>query len=215
MAKYSVIVADLPWFYNQRPTHQQKHSKTKFGGGASGTYQLMKDEDIYKLGPLIQEVTTDYCAMFMWATMPKLDVALECMKQWGFEYKTTAFVWIKTNQDGVTPSTSPGFYTASNAEIVLLGTKQPKKRKPGEYNPLTPHERLINSVVIAPRSKHSEKPEEVQNRIERMYPVINEQAHVYNYLELFARRERDNWACLGNEIDGRDIREALQSLAEL
>ena len=30
--------------------------------------------------------------------------------------------------------------------------------------------------------------------------------------ELFARREREGWLCLGNEITGRDIREDLERI---
>lgn len=30
------------------------------------------------------------------------------------------------------------------------------------------------------------------------------------YVELFARRQRSGWLCLGNEIDGLDIRDSLQ-----
>ena len=31
-------------------------------------------------------------------------------------------------------------------------------------------------------------------------------------LELFARRHRPGWTCLGNELDGLDIRDALEQL---
>jgi N6-adenosine-specific RNA methylase IME4 len=48
-------------------------------------------------------------------------------------------------------------------------------------------------VVIAPvGEQHSEKPDEVYRRIERLYPGP--------YLELFARKPRDGWTVWGNEI---------------
>lgn len=33
-------------------------------------------------------------------------------------------------------------------------------------------------------------------------------------VELFARQNYDGWVCLGDEIDGLDIREAIQNLKE-
>ena len=54
----------------------------------------------------------------------------------------------------------------------------------------------VHQVVIAPVSEHSEKPDEVYHRIERLYRGP--------YLELFARRPREHWVCWGNEL----VREA-------
>ena len=34
-------------------------------------------------------------------------------------------------------------------------------------------------------------------------------------VELFAREPYDGWVCLGDEIDGLDIREAIQNLKEM
>lgn len=33
------------------------------------------------------------------------------------------------------------------------------------------------------------------------------------YLEIFARRHRPGWTCIGNELDGLDIRESLALVA--
>lgn len=53
-----------------------------------------------------------------------------------------------------------------------------------------------------PLMEHSRKPDDVHERINEMYPNARK-------IELFARREYPGWACLGNEIDGLDIRDAL------
>ena len=37
----------------------------------------------------------------------------------------------------------------------------------------------------------------------------------YDKLEMFARRQRDGWTCIGNEITGNDIRKDLQLLKDL
>ena len=78
--KYSVIYADPPWSYS--------------GGGAARNvakhYHTMKPEDIYSLP--VQNIAADDCLLFLWATFPNLDVALETIRRWGFRYKTAAFV---------------------------------------------------------------------------------------------------------------------------
>jgi N6-adenosine-specific RNA methylase IME4 len=59
---------------------------------------------------------------------------------------------------------------------------------------------------MAPRGRHSEKPEEVYNRIERLVDGP--------YLELFARRERPGWTCLGHGIDGQDMATTLLNVLQ-
>jgi N6-adenosine-specific RNA methylase IME4 len=49
------------------------------------------------------------------------------------------------------------------------------------------------SVIQAKRRRHSEKPEELQDAIERAYPGRR-------YLELFARRQRPGWTCWGDQM---------------
>jgi hypothetical protein len=46
--------------------------------------------------------------------------------------------------------------------------------------------------VLAPVGEHSEKPDEVRRRIERLFPGP--------YLELYARKPVPGWNCWGNEI---------------
>jgi hypothetical protein len=50
----------------------------------------------------------------------------------------------------------------------------------------------VHQVVIAPVGEHSEKPDEVYRRIERLFPGP--------YLELFARKPRAHWTTWGDEI---------------
>lgn len=50
-----------------------------------------------------------------------------------------------------------------------------------------------DSVIEAPRTKHSKKPEIVYELIEKMYPN-------QKYLELFARNRRNGWVSWGDEV---------------
>lgn len=61
------------------------------------------------------------------------------------------------------------------------------------------------SVSFGENLKHSAKPEHLQDSLELMFPKSQK-------IELFARRVRPGWTCLGNEIDGKDIRDALAEL---
>lgn len=83
-------------------------------------------------------------------------------------------------------------------EICLIGTSNNKIYKKLEN-------KSQRSVCFAENLKHSAKPEELQNSLELMFPQSQK-------LELFARRVRQGWTCLGNEIDGLDIRDALVQL---
>ena len=55
--------------------------------------------------------------------------------------------------------------------------------------------------------RHSKKPDDVRLRIEQLMGEVSR-------VELFARQNHDGWTCLGDEIDGLDIREAIQKLKE-
>lgn len=51
--------------------------------------------------------------------------------------------------------------------------------------------------------KHSKKPSEIRDRIVELCGDVPR-------IELFAREKVDGWDCIGNEIDGRDIRDVLK-----
>ena len=147
------------------------------------------------MAPEINRITNKDSMLFLWATMPKLDIAIDVMTHWGFSYTTSWMTWIKLkkdtsvvkirdNGDGDGLIYGPGAYTASNAELLLLGRKG--KMLPQRYN-MTP------SVLFTPRTAHSAKPVQAYDRIELLYPNVSK-------IELFARRHRDGWTCWGDEL---------------
>jgi N6-adenosine-specific RNA methylase IME4 len=172
MKNYNIILTDPPWSYGD---------KSKNRGGAIRHYPTLTDAEI--LGMDIP--ATDNALMFMWATFPRLELALQCFKAWGFVYKTQAFTWIKTNKDG-SPAMCMGRYTRANAEVCLLGV-----RGRGIDYVIN---KGVNSAVIAPRLRHSQKPTEVYERIEKL--VGDEPSK----LEMFARNTREGWDSWGNEV---------------
>jgi site-specific DNA-methyltransferase (adenine-specific) len=172
--KYNVIYADPPWNYT---VFDDKHG----GRGERHYYNTMRLADICALK--VKEIAEDDCALFMWATLPMLPEALLTLRCWDFAYKTTAFVWVKENKNrgyffGM------GTWTRSNAEICLLGVRGKPKRVDAS----------ISQVVFTPISKHSEKPDEVRQRIVQLCGDVPR-------IELFARQRFDGWDAFGNEID--------------
>ena len=95
----------------------------------------------------------------MWATSPTLKEALQVMESWGFTYKIVAFVWSKTNRNNNREKLGVGWYTRTNHEFVLLGTKGSLERKSNK----------VKQWLKAPTTAHSKKPNEIRDRITQLY----------------------------------------------
>ena len=185
MKKYQIIYADPPWQYNDKSLHR---------GGAERHYNTMKIDDIINLN--IKEITDTNCCLFLWATFPLIKHSFNVITAWGFEYKTCAFVWIKTNKRTNINQTiflpehhfdsfwGMGHWTRSNAEICLLAIKGKPKRKSAN----------VHQLIYEPISNHSKKPTSVYNKIINLCGDLNK-------IELFARKQRSGWDSWGNEIN--------------
>lgn len=183
--KYKIIYADVPWLYNN-----PKNFDPAMGGVSYPTLTL---NELKKLQ--IQEIADKNCALFFWATMPKLKEAMEVIEAWGFNYTTCAFVWVKLNPKGKGIYSGMGHWTNGNAELCLFAKRSKPKREA----------KNVKQIVMSPVGKHSAKPDEVRDRIVRLIGDLPR-------VELFARKKVEGWDCLGNEIDGKDIRQALKEL---
>ena len=116
--------------------------------------------------------------LFLWAVSSLLPQALELMEAWGFEYRTN-LVWVK---DWI----GLGIWLRNRHELLLVGRR-------GNHPP-PKAELRADSVIEAPRRRHSEKPEAAYELIERTYPHASK-------LELYARGPaRHGWAAWGNEV---------------
>jgi N6-adenosine-specific RNA methylase IME4 len=126
----------------------------------------------------VRQIAKEDCLLFMWATSPHLEQAIELGSAWGFEYKTVAFVWEKQK-------TNPGYYTLSQCEMCLVGKKGKIPSPRGS--------RKERQFLSAMRGKHSEKPDEVRQRICKMFPTQKK-------VELFARTVPEGWSVWGNQV---------------
>jgi|ERR1035437_3617608 site-specific DNA-methyltransferase (adenine-specific) len=169
--KYKIIYADPPWAYRNMGNIQAT---------ANAQYPTMKNEDICALP--IGELADDNSILFLWATFPKIQEALDVMKAWGFEYKTVGFTWIKKNKNGGN-FFGVGWYTKSNAEVCLIGTKG---KAPKISN-------SISQIIETVRERHSKKPAIVRQKIVEFCGDIPR-------IELFARQKTKGWDIWGNEI---------------
>ena len=133
------------------------------------------------------------CILFLWATFPKLQEALDVIKAWGFEYKTVGFTWIKKNKNGGN-FFGVGWYTKSNAEVCLIGVKG---KAPKISN-------KISSIIETKRQEHSRKPDIVRKRIVEFcgdIPRIELFARNDGSKNLFNENPLDGWSAWGNEVE--------------
>ena len=169
--KYNIIYADPPWAYRNMGNIQAT---------ANAHYNTMNQKDIESLP--ISQLAENNCILFLWATFPKLQEALDTIKAWGFEYKTVGFTWVKKNKNGGN-FFGVGWYTKSNAEICLIATKG---KAPKVSN-------SISSIIESVREEHSKKPAIVREKIVEFSGDLPR-------IELFARQSVDGWDCWGNEV---------------
>jgi len=186
VAGYQVIYADPPWFYGQRA------NTDRFRGGARRHYSVMTDAEI--LAMPVQSLAADSAVLFLWATWPRLPLALDVIKAWGFRYATCGFDWFKVNPEGGL-FFGVGYYTKSNSEPCLLATRG-KAIKPATDTismALEDFDLAYGGAVKDMRREHSRKPDLVRRRIEQLYPHCSK-------LELFARQATPGWDVYGNEV---------------
>lgn len=185
---FGAILADPPWRFktwNNATAIKRRASGTNVS--AATHYNTMSFEDIAALP--VADLATDNCCLFMWISWPMLPEAMHLIEAWGFIYKTCGFDWMKGHagqiemfRDDADVQIGMGYWTRANSEPCLLATRgNPKRLDAG-----------VRMGIFEPRREHSRKPDCVHGRIERLVAGP--------YLELFARAERPNWTCWGNEV---------------
>lgn len=170
---YSVMLVDPPWAYRDEARAGER--------GAIHKYPTMTDTELLALP--VGSLAADDCALFLWATAPRLDFAIQVLKTWGSTYKTVAFTWVKLSRaQHKRWHWGMGRWTRANPEYVLLGVKGRPIRMSAS----------VHSVVEAPLRAHSQKPEEVRERIVQLLGDVHR-------VELFARSAAPGWDMWGLE----------------
>jgi len=171
--KYNIIYADPPWSYNDK---MSGHSFS-----LDHEYETQPLDWIKSLP--VRDISENDSVCFMWAVSPQLPEAIEVIRSWGFKYKTVAFCWSKRTRTGI-PVSNLGRWTMGNIELCLLATKGRPQRIA----------RNVKQLVVAERTRHSEKPIDVRNRIVELMGDLPR-------VELFARTKTAGWDVWGNEVD--------------
>jgi len=166
--EYKTIIADPPW-----PIWWPK---SKHIGTKELDYPVMPIAEIAALD--VARIADDNCRLFLWTTNTYLPEALWVVRLWGFRYKML-FTWCKNNGIGAVPRVA--------TEHLIIGYRGFPKRVGSKHD-----EMVLNWIALPRTKKHSQKPPEIIEIVERM----SEEPRI----ELFARVTRDGWDCWGNEI---------------
>ena len=170
-----VLCVDAPWPFRD---------KLPGGGrGAEKHYKVMTLSDIIRmpLPPIAEDAV-----MFFWRVSSMVPEAYEVVRAWGFTAKSE-IVWNKTDSKGQL-SLGMGRIVRGSHETCIVATRG---------KGIVPLSKVEKTSFLAPRGRHSEKPEEFFRIVERLYPLeMWPEAHV----ELFARKRREGWISFGDEL---------------
>lgn len=175
--KYKVIYCDPAWKFGNKKTGGSMNS------AAENKYRVSSLEEMKALP--VANLADDDCALIMWWVGAMPQEAIDLCKAWGFKLQNmNGFVWNKLTVWGK-PFFGMGFTTRAGSESCIIAYK-------GKQSKLVLR-RNVRAVVTEKVGKHSEKPQEVRDRIKRIYgdqvPMI----------ELFARKAVEGWDRWGDQ----------------
>lgn len=207
--KYGLIVADPPWKFGDNLPGK--------GRGSAKHYRCMTVSEImrYPLPALL-----DDCFLFLWRVAAMQQEALHVGRAWGFTLKSE-ITWIKVPTTirmtqkireinyHVREFDDPKTDALRDHLIAEAGIVAGRRVRIGMGRTVRlahevclvltrgrpkVHNRSVSSVIFAPRIEHSRKPEELQTKAELIAgPDVPR-------IELFARRQRDGWTCVGDQL---------------
>lgn len=168
---YDLIMCDPPWSY-------RNWSKKGERKNATAHYACLSLDEIAAFP--VHQIAAPSCLLWLWATNPMLDQAIDMLGNWGFTFKTAGH-WVKRTKHGKT-AFGTGYILRSAGEPFLIGTIGTPKTTRG-----------VRSVVEGLAREHSRKPEEGYRAAEELIPGARR-------IELFSRQEREGWDCFGIEV---------------
>lgn len=195
MNKFGLIVADPPWSFNDKLKYEKKDGTVR---GADMMYPTLSIQAIADLP--VGDLAAENSLLALWVPSSHLTNGLKVMEAWGFTYKQL-WIWTKTQKhDRSKLAFGMGRLARNCHEPCLVGIK-------GKYTKELAN-RSQRNVFLHPSLPHSSKPEDLQNNLEIMFPERTG-------LEIFARRARPGWTCIGNEspqTPGEDVRDSISNL---
>lgn len=192
------IVADPPWLYTDK-----KAGMKKTGKGATSHYPCMSvdeikdylnatpwttDDGMYRATIPLAERIANNAHLWLWVTNAFLvdGTGLAVAHAWGFTPKTL-ITWVKGRIDTTTgrliQQIGQGSYLRNSTEHVIFAVR----------GTCPPHVRHLPTAFVAPRTRHSQKPDLIADWAEQLSPAPR--------MELFARRRRMHWLALGDTLE--------------
>ena len=190
---YEIVLADPPWPHYGDPNKN---------GAAGKEYALMTYDELVKFP--IKRIMAKSSALFCWMTCPRLQMCMEIVSNWRLYYRGVAYVWVKTRKDGkiISGQGVPPTFTKPTVELLTAWTTN----RMGRPFPILTFNQ--GQVVLAPRTgKHSEKPSVFRKNIVKLCGPRKR-------VELFARKKTPGWDSVGYDIDGKDISDSIDLLAQ-
>ncbi len=183
--QYRVIVSDPPWAFDDKLT------MSDVARGAEANYKTMSMGALAGL-PVASWAAPD-ALLAMWCPSSLFVEGLRIADAWGFKPKQI-YTWVKTSNSAAGLAFGMGRYFRGCTEHAIIATR-------GKVSKMV-KSKSERCASLSPGLPHSRKPEDLQDALDRMFPGEA-------CLEMFARRARAGWMCVGNEspeTPGQDIR---------
>lgn len=235
MGPYQLLYIDPPWPYAGRTNHS-----TKFGGGVHAHYKTMTVDELYSMRDYIHSLMDTNCAVLMWTTGPKTDMALDVVDSWNYKLPkkeklrfvtAKAFTWVKVAKKYKLPE-DVAVRCGRKKLIIPAGTTIP-------FQELGDRGALGLSTLVGPGNYTGSNTEDVMlfvkgrmNAAERLVPQVifyprlghsKKPPEVRDRIvrafgnvprcELFARDRASGWDATGLELDGTDYLKFTQLAA--
>lgn len=218
--RYNILVADPPFSFSD------KLSMSRVKRSADANYPTLDMKAIKELK--VPDIVADDAVLALWVPSSMLQDGLDIMKLWGFR-QTQTFVWVKIKKNPFAELIK--LFKKNNNILELLADFDLNSilafgmgrlfRQTHEICLIGVHgsvyEHVLNkaqrSVCLAENFKHSTKPELLQDRLNEMFPDKK-----LKRIELFARRDRKDYVCVGLECPstmGEDIRDSIERLKNM
>ena len=171
---FKTIVADPPWKFEDNLPGP--------GRGAAKHYACLSLEEIVDI---ILPYVPDHCRLFLWRVASMQQEALDLIAALGAVHKCE-MVWLKKTSKRRKRHFGLGHHVRNEHETCLIAVRGKTERL----------SKSVRSTFTAKFCGHSGKPNRFYQLVEEFSPGP--------YLELFARRPRPGWTCVGDELEDQE-----------
>lgn len=176
--RYSTVVVDPPWRYNDKLPGPKR--------GAAKHYRTLSYDEIEQLP--VWRIAEDNAHLYLWTTNSFMEEACRLVRTWGFE-PVTLVTWVKTKASVIDPESPEdlafgmGHYWRSATEHAVFARRG---RLPAQS-------RSVRNVIFAPLGAHSEKPRAFYQAVAKVSPGPR--------IDMFARPRHPGFDAWGDQAE--------------